>query len=170
MRKFRFLVLFVLVLGLTLLSGVLPKYASAEDTVSYELYIKYFHSSKMYYFDIEIKDSHMTATYVNEEKRNEHWDENPNWEKDDLETIEKNITNEEIEELKTTIKDSNFFDLKDIEGATDEDQKYQAYILTVTFEGKTKTVECRHAPDAPECPEVWFEIEALLWNFAGLGC
>ena len=169
MGKFRYLIFSILIL--MLVAGCAPGQKSTTIKIgsSNEFYVKYHYSSKVDNVVIEIKNNKLNSTHVNENKLSAHWDQNPSWTKGDLDTIEKNLTNNEVEELKNLIKNSNFFKLNNIEGVKKKGQQYESSTLTIKLDGKIKTVEYRDNPSGPEMPKSFDKILTILYNLAELG-
>ncbi len=169
MGKFRYLILLFLILILGVGCTPEQKSSSIKTGSSNEFYAKYYYSSKVDHIVIEIKNNKLNSSSVNENKLSAHWDQNPNWTKEDLDTNEKNLTNNELEKLKNLIKNSDFFKLNDIEGVKEKGQKYEASTVTIKLDGKTKTVEYRYASGGPDMPKSLDSILTMLYNLAELG-
>ncbi|MCK4667027.1 hypothetical protein KAU33_09770 [Candidatus Dependentiae bacterium] len=169
MEKFRYLILLFSIL--ILVTGCAPaqKGTPIKTESSNEFYVKYYYSSKVDHVIIEIKNNKLNSTCVNENKLDAHWDQNPTWTKEDLDTNEKTLTNNELEKLKNLIKNSDFFKLNDIEGVKKKGQKFEASTVTIKLDGKTKTVEYRYASGGPDMPKSLDNILGMLYNLAELG-
>ena len=169
MGKLRFLVIFLLIFGLIAFGIALRNSSEAGDDNPVEFFAGYYYESDTYHTEILVTNNHLKVVHVDEQKLDKHWDENPHWTEDDLVTREKDIADDEIEELKNTIRNSDFFELKDVVGVAEEGFEYEASTLTVTFEGKTKTVEYRYREGGPDMPEAFDKISGILYNWAELG-
>lgn len=134
-----------------------------------KIYIQYQYSSEMKNDIIEIKNKILKFTYVDPQKLEDIpmvMEQRPYWTSEDLVTIEKRLTDKQVDKLIKLIQDSGFFDLKHIEGITDEIKRYYPYFISVKIGEKKHHVEYRSNPEGPSMPKAFRTVLDELYHLA----
>ncbi|MDD3626402.1 MAG: hypothetical protein PHV06_03710 [bacterium] len=171
MRRF-FLLFLLFCMGLTSCRAPSQKTGDIKKSESEEnIYIKYQYSSEIKNDRIEVNNEKLTYSYVDENRLDdlpEILEQRPYWTSDDMITIEKDLSDSQIKELKEIIN-SGFFNLNDIEGMKEEGERYYPYTISVNVGERSKTVEYRSNPQADKMPDVFEKLLNKLYSLTGVG-
>lgn len=156
----------VLLFGCSINKSPVPE----QKQKTQDLYIQYQYSTETRNDIIEIENNTLKFTYVDQQKLGELpmvMEQRPYWTSDDLETIEKKLSDQQINELIFLINDSGFMELKHIEGITDEMQRYYPYFISVRLGDKKHHVEYRSNPEGPPMPQSFKKVSDRLYSLTG---
>jgi hypothetical protein len=142
-------------LGVVLLLGCSQ---SQGDGVSFR--ILYTYQTEVNYERVEIIEDKLYYTYFDDfQGKCVGWEEqNPCWTESDLAKRETVLTPEEVEQLKQTVRDINFFQMESTYGSASAEQRFYPEALYVKIGGEKKEVIYQNFPEAAPKPAAFEEL------------
>jgi len=128
------------------------------------LYVSYFTSAEAMYEKIQVTDSKLSHTYF-DDKNNKcaNWiAQSPCWLDQELTTVERTLSQKEIDELINLINTTHFLELNTTYGGAKEGQRYYAEVISVKINGQEKTVTYQSFPEASPPPEAFTTLRKTI--------
>lgn len=139
--------MFLIILGLIACSS------SQDENVSFR--ILYTYQTETSYERVEVINDVLYYTYFDDihGKCKEWIEQRPCWEESDLNKRETTLSSDEIDSLKQTIEDIQFFQMESTYGGASAEQRFYPETLYVKYGGDRKEVIYQNFPEAAPKPE-----------------
>jgi len=128
------------------------------------LQVRYYFTAEATYEEIVVADERLEFIHFEDRERKcARWlQQSPCWTPADLTKEEASLSQEEIQDLLSLIRQSKFMDLEDYYGGAPAHRRYYAYLLRVELAGTAKEVTYQSYPDAPSPPEAFESVRKRL--------
>jgi hypothetical protein len=119
------------------------------------LQVRYYFTTEASYEEIVVADERLEFIHFEDRERKcARWlQQSPCWTPADLTKEEASLSQEEVQDLLSLIRQSKFMDLEDYYGGAPAHRRYYAYLLRVELAGTAKEVTYQSFPDAASPPE-----------------